>query len=61
MTDSIKSDLRARQQHLVIEVSMLKRRLHEAKCQLIQVDRQLGELRDLNPPSSGRSDAGLGL
>lgn len=56
MTDANQSTLRARQRELVIQVSMLKERLHEATCELIQVDAQFGERRDLHPASSGQSD-----
>lgn len=52
MDDKQQSALRARQQQLVIEVSTLKSRLHAAECELIRVDRQLGERRDQHPTTT---------
>lgn len=56
MDEPNQSALRARQRELVTRVSTLKEQLHAATCELIQVDAQLGDMRDLHPASSGRSD-----
>ncbi len=57
MTDTDR--LRQKQHELRIKVGLLRTETIETECELIRVDRQLGEYNNLNQPGSGRDTTGV--
>lgn len=57
MTDADR--LRQQQQRLRLKLARLSKETIETECELIRVDRQLGEINDYNQPGSGGDTTGV--